>query len=230
VFRAAAKRNAKTLLVTSPAGDRQTLVAANLAIALARAGRRVTLVCADLRWPHGHELFGEFNASGLASVVEGRVGLAAAVCSTDIDGLQVLPAGCLEGDYGAALHDGALREIVGRLQRGADFVVIDAPPALAGAEAGALAELAEMVLLVGDARRTTRRQVNAMTDQLMHVSDRIIGCVIDNFGRRTRPSRPQLALVSAKTDDDGPATIGRERSADDTLLRDAVGAEDASRV
>ena len=239
VLRAAAKRNAKTLLVTSPAGDRQTMVAANLAIALARAGRRVTLVCADLRWPHGHELFGEFNASGLASVVEGRVGLADAVCSTDIDGLQVLPAGCLEGDYGAALHGGRLGQIVGRLQRGADFVVIDAPPVLAGADTGALAELAEMVLLVGDARRTTRRQMNAMTDQLMHVSDRIIGCVIDkthllhaigNFGRRIRPSRAQLALVSAETDDDGSATIWRERSADDTALRDAVGAEDASRV
>jgi len=229
VFRAATNRSAKTLLVTSPAGDRQTLVAANLAIALARAGQRVILVCADLRWPHGHELFGEFNATGLASVVEGRVGLADALRSTDTEGLQVLPAGWLEGDYGAALHGAALRQTVGRLRSAADFVVIDAPPALAGADTGALAELTEMVLLVGDARRTTRRQVNAMADQLEHVSGHIIGCVIDNFGRRTRPTHPQLALVPANAEAGRPAAEP-EQTKDDAWLMDAVGAEDASRA
>jgi len=75
-----------------------------------------------------------------------------------------------------------------RLSAAADFVVIDAPPALAGADTGALAELVEMILLVGDARRTTRRQVNATVDQLRHVNAQIIGSVVDNFGRRTRRS------------------------------------------
>jgi polysaccharide biosynthesis transport protein len=189
VFRAAAQRDAKTVLVTSPAGDRQTTVAANLAIGLTRARQRVTFVCGDMRWPHGHELFGEYNTPGLASVIEGRSGLSDALRATEVRGLDVLPAGWLEGDYGAALHGVALRRVLGRLRTTADFVVIDAPPALAGADTGALAELAEMVLVVGDARHTTRRQVNAMVGQLAHISDRIIGCVVDNYGRRTRPSR-----------------------------------------
>jgi len=186
VFRAASQRSAKTLLVTSPAGDRQTIVAANLAIALTRAGQRVVLVCADLRWPHGHELFGEYNAAGLASVVEGRTDLSDALRATDVPRLKVLPAGWLEGDYGAALQSTALRQVIGQLRGSAEFVIIDAPPALAGADTGALAELAEMVLLVGDARRTTRRQASATVEQVKHVSARVIGCVIDNFGRRTR--------------------------------------------
>jgi Mrp family chromosome partitioning ATPase len=74
-----------------------------------------------------------------------------------------------------------------------DFVVIDAPPALAGADTGALAELADMVLLVGDARHTTRRQMTATVEQLGHVSDRIIGCVVDNFGHRMRVTRSNEA-------------------------------------
>jgi len=162
-------------------------------------------------------------------VVEGRVGLADALRSTDIEGLQVLPAGWLQGDYGAALQGAALRQTVGRLRSAVDFVVIDAPPALAGADTGALAELTEMVLLVGDARRTTRRQVSAMADQLEHVSGQVIGCVIDNFGRRIRQTRPQLALVQAKADTSRP-TAEPERGKVDPWLMDAVGAEDAGRA
>jgi capsular exopolysaccharide synthesis family protein len=189
VFRAAGQRNAKTLLITSPSGARQTTLAANLAIALAQAGPSVTLVCADLRWPHGHELFGEQNSVGLASVIEGRTALDDAIRGTDIPGMNVLPAGWLEGDYGAALHGAGLRRVIGRLRTQFDFIVIDAPPALAGADTGALAELADMVLLVGDARHTTRRQMTATVEQLEHVRDRIIGCVVDNFGHRMRVTR-----------------------------------------
>lgn len=221
VFRAAAQRSAKTLLLTSPAGERQTTVAANLAIALALAGQRVTFVCADLRWPHGHELFGEYNTPGLASVIEGRAGLPDAVRATEVRGLDVLPAGWLEGDYGAALHSVALRQVVSRLRAAADFVVIDAPPALSGADTGALAELAEMVLVVGDARHTTRRQVNAMAGQLAHVSGRIIGCVVDNYGRRTRPFPRHIAFAAP----DLSADVSPNGNSGREWLTESIGAE-----
>jgi capsular exopolysaccharide synthesis family protein len=225
VFRAAAQRSARTLLVTSPAGDRQTTVAANLAIALAQAGQRVTLVCADMRWPHGHELFGEYNTVGLASVIEGRASLGDALRETAIPGLNVLAAGWLAGDYGAALHGNGLRQAIGRLRGGADFVVIDAPPALAGADTGALAELSEMVLLVGDARRTTRRQASTMVDQLEHVSGRIIGWVVDNFGRRTRPA---VAPITLRPVDPGTGEPPNGHGRPDQL-RDVIAAEESAR-
>jgi succinoglycan biosynthesis transport protein ExoP len=228
VFRHAAQRDAKTLLVTSPAGDRQTTVAVNLAIALARAGQRVTFVCADLRWPHGQELFGEYNTLGLASVIEGRIGLRDALRATEVPGLDVLPAGWLEGDYGAALHGVALRQVLCRLRATVEFLVIDAPPALAGADTGALAELAEMVLVVGDARHTTRRQVSAMAGQLAHVSGKIIGCVVDNYGRRTRPSRRPVELTAADVDTDVSPNGNRKRKAG--WLIESIGADEVSKA
>lgn len=224
VFRAAAHRNARTLLVTSPAGDRQTIVAANLAIAIAQAGQRVTLVCADMRWPHGHELFGEYNTVGLASVVEGRVNLSDALRSTDVPGLKVLAAGWLEGDYGAALHGAALRQAIARLRGSSEFVVVDAPPALAGADTGALAELTEMVLLVGDARRTTRRQATTAVDQLRHVSGRLIGWVVDNFGRRTRPAVSPMALSPVDPETGEPPN----GHAEPTQLMDVIAGKPAA--
>jgi len=76
----------------------------------------------------------KFNAGGLASVVEGRGSVADALRPTDVKGLQVLPGGLAGGRLRAALHSPALRQAMRRLSAAADFVVIDAPPALAGAD------------------------------------------------------------------------------------------------
>jgi len=82
----------------------------------------------------------------------------------------------------------------------ADIVVIDAPPVLAGADIATMVELADMVLMVGDALRTTRAQVRAAAGQLEHVREKLIGCVLDNFGRRARLLTPPLSLVTGRDD------------------------------
>ena len=58
------------ILVTSPEpGAGKTTVTANLGAAMARAGRRVVLVDADLRRPRLHLVFGLSNESGLSALL-----------------------------------------------------------------------------------------------------------------------------------------------------------------
>jgi Mrp family chromosome partitioning ATPase/capsular polysaccharide biosynthesis protein len=69
-------RHARTIMVTS-AGPREgkSTTVANLAVAFARAGRRVALVDLDLRWPSLHSLFGVQGDDGITDVVVDRVTL-----------------------------------------------------------------------------------------------------------------------------------------------------------
>jgi len=196
VLQVAASRRAKTVLVTSPAWEEKTTIAANLAIALAQPGRVVVLVCADLRWGFGHELFGLENHTGITSLLDGKTDLAPALCSTERRGLVVLPAGPAVHDPGGVLQGHALRRALGELQSRADFVVVDAPPVLATADVVALAELSEMILLTADARKSTRAQVRAAVHELEHVREKLIGCVLDNVGRAVRlPKENQKLLL-----------------------------------
>lgn len=207
LLRMSAQRGAKLLLITSPTGDSQSAVCANVAITLAQAGRRVVLVHADLRRPHGHELFGIDPAPGLADVLEGRAGLPEVLLQPDILGLQILQAGVLTGDVGKALHASKLAQILEHLRALADIVVIDAPAALAGADIATVAELADVVLMVGDARRTTRAQVRAAAGQLEHVRAKLIGCVLNDFDRRIRLVTPPLSLVTGRDAHAHPRTM-----------------------
>ena len=195
VLQAAALRRAKTLLVTSPGPEDKSTVAANLAAAIAISGRRVVLVCADLREGNAHRLFGLKAGLGVTSVVFGEAELADALSTTAVHGLEVLAAGPQSPDPSSVLQSRAFKDLLQMLRAGADMVVIEAPPVLTRADAAAMAEEADMLLLVADARISSRADVRATVAELDRMRGRLIGCVLDNVGRAVRlatPSRPVL--------------------------------------
>jgi capsular exopolysaccharide synthesis family protein len=222
LLRTANRQGAKTLLVTSPSGEGTTVVTANLAAAMAQSGRRVVLVCADLRRPRTHEMFGVDNEAGLTTVVNGRLDLPKALLATNVDGLRLLAAG-EPADPGAVLLAPALQKTLDELRNIADLVVVDAPPVLAGPDTAIVAELVEMILLVAEAQRTTGTEVWGVAHQ-EQIREKLVGCVLDNAGRRPRPSEVphrhpdtrDRASTTSSTQDDGrldvrvPATARSE--------------------
>jgi len=197
VLQVAGWRRANVLLVSSPSHEGKTAVAANLAAALALPGRTVVLVGADLQWGRTHALFGLDNRLGLANVVNGDVKLVDALRRTEVSGLQVLTGGQADSDPSSVLQSTAFWNLLDDLRSEADFVVIDAPPVLAGADTAALAELGAMILLVADARASTRAEVRTAMRELSHVHDDVVGWVLDNVGQARRLPTPYVVAPAA---------------------------------
>jgi polysaccharide biosynthesis transport protein len=194
VITAAAARGARTLLVTSPSWEKKSVVAANLAVALAQSGRPTVLVCADLRWGSAHDLLGVAGDDGLTTVLDRRIDLLTVQRSAGIANLRVIPPGPLPADPAAFLQRPALRTVLGELRSQADFVIIDAPPVLATSDTVPLTRLAEMIVLVGDARKSTRTHLQAAMGELHEAAGKLIGSVLGNVGRyrwlRRQPGGP----------------------------------------
>jgi tyrosine-protein kinase len=197
IVQVAAAPGTTTLVITSPAREDKDTVAANLAVALAQAGWSTALVCADLRWGRIHELFGAENTEGLVGLIDRRTDLANALIPTGISALRVLPAGSPPLDTGAVLQGSAFRSVLTGLSRWADFVIIDAPPVLASADAAPLADLADTILLVTDAHRTTRVQVEAAIGELAQFRGKFAGCVFTSAGMRRLLPRSRAPLPIA---------------------------------
>jgi Mrp family chromosome partitioning ATPase len=129
-------------------------------------------------------LLGVPNETGLATLLDGRAELASVLRAPGIHGLRVLPPGPLPADPAEFLQRPALRTVLGELRSRSDFVVIDAPPLLATSDTVPLARLTEMILLVGDARKSTRGHLDAAIHEAGEVTGKLIGSVLYNVGHR----------------------------------------------
>ncbi len=191
IVQAAAWQDARTILVASPEGADEALVAGNLAAALALAGQHVVLVCADPRRARTQEQFGVAASTGLTGVLNGDASLATAIRRTDLPTLEILPAGPDSNGSASVIRASELRSILRGIRDGADFIIIDGPGILTAPEASVLAELADMVLLTADAGKATRTGVRAAARELQQVHLVIDGCVLTGLGpgRHISPRR-----------------------------------------
>jgi capsular exopolysaccharide synthesis family protein len=172
----------KVLLVTSPLqGEGKSTTAANLATVLAQAGQRVLLVGADLRRPSVHSFFGLSNRIGLSSVLSGQAQLAEAVQDPGIRDLRVMPGGPIPPNPAELLGSPRMKDLLTEVSDVADWIVLDGPPVLGLADALVLSAIADGTLMVVN-EATNRRILAHARDQLVKVSSRTVGVVLNNFG------------------------------------------------
>ena len=181
MFVAAAERGIKTVMVVSAlAGEGKSTTAANLAVTLAQADKKVVLVSADLRRPRVHEFFGLAGDRGLSEVLEGDRRAWESLRSGRIDNLWVMSSGKVSDHPTELLQSRDMQELIAEQREVVDFIVIDCPPVLAVADALVLAPLVDCVLYVADATATPRGAVVQARAQLDQVGARVLGAVLNN--------------------------------------------------
>jgi len=187
------KRN--TILLTSSEGSEgKSTVAANLAVVLAESGLRVVLVSADLRKPTLSSFFGvNETEKGLTSVLVGDATLTEALVSVPLQSgrnLYLLPSGPLPQNPAEVLGSQAMRDTLQTIERaGADFILIDSPPVLPVADALALSQFTDGVLVLAVAGRTPKGHVGETLERLRQVNAEIVGVVLNGVPTRGRYSR-----------------------------------------
>jgi capsular exopolysaccharide synthesis family protein len=172
---------AKTILITSARqGEGKTSTAANLAVALAQAGRSVVLISADLRNPRVHAVFGIGNEQGLGQVLDGTLPLDEAIVETDLAELRILPSGPVDAvdEPVELLQSDRMGEVLQECCR-SDFVIVDGPPIFPVADSLVLADLVDGVLFVTDAQSSTQASVAQSRRQIHQVGGRILGGILN---------------------------------------------------
>lgn len=176
----------KVLVFTSPAPrDGKTTVITNVAIALAELGMRVALLDCDLREPRLQDVFGLPNTWGLSSVVSGDISLAdcpleALVHTTEIPSLHVITSGPGTATISGVLASKRLQELVERLRKEFDAVLIDTPPVLQFVDARIAGRQADGVVLVVRANSTDRAEALSAAQRLFEDGTRLIGAVLND--------------------------------------------------
>lgn len=201
-----------SMIMFTSAGPHEgkSVTAANLAIALARAGRDVVLVDLNLGKPAIGNLFGVTGREGVAEVLAGRTVIESALIDVparsdrtagpagfELGGrLRILPAGTMSPTLADLAGTQAMGEMLGGAQEAAELVLIEAPPLLDGGDAIALSAQVEAIVFVARARKA-RRAVLEEVRRLLEGSPAVkLGVVVTAADLETDDADGALAPVA----------------------------------
>jgi non-specific protein-tyrosine kinase len=198
-----------SILVTSAIPrDGKSIIAANLAIFMAKAGKNTLLIDADLRRPTQHTLFNlPAGTIGLSNAVmafgtqvntmpssynqyfspsSNGSSLAPFIHSVGIPNLWIMPSGPLPPNPSELLDSKAMQRFLTIIENcGVDIVIFDSPPLLGLSDASILAPKVDGALVVVDISRANKGKLKQLKAVLSQTGANVLGCVI-NKQRKSR--------------------------------------------
>jgi capsular exopolysaccharide synthesis family protein len=170
------------------------MVAWNLAVTEAHAGKRILFIEADLRRPTLAEQLHLSGEIGLGLVLAG--GLEAKAAIQKAQGVDVLPAGPLPPNPAELIDSQRMEDLLEWAEREYDRVVVDTPPAAVVADALPLIKRVDRMLVVVRLRRTARDAAERLREQLANIDAPVIGIVINGAGAKADDSYYRSPAIS----------------------------------
>jgi len=198
-FASLASDGVRTIVVTSAVEQEgKSTTAANLAVAEARAGKRVALVDLDLRVPYLDRFFRLTRGEGVTDVALGNATLQEALKPIDLGtgmptdatptplastaaergSLSVLIAGPRPPDPGEFIGSQRLRQIVDELAEMFDLVIIDTPPVLRVGDAMTLSTSVDGILVVTKLNVIRRQMLSELRQALAAAPAAKLGFIV----------------------------------------------------
>ena len=173
-------RRMKRVLVTSSIPQEgKSLVAANLACALARTDRpRTILIEGDLRRPTLSGLFEVETANGIAEFLEGKCALEECIYCIEGAGVWLLPAGRFTANPQELVKSERLASMIAEVSAWFDWVVIDSPPVLPLADTSIWMRIADGILLAARQGKTEKKALKSCVEALDQ--EKIIGAILNS--------------------------------------------------
>jgi capsular exopolysaccharide synthesis family protein len=184
LFFSTSGQNHKVIQVTSPLpSDGKSTVTANLAIAIAKSGKRVLVLDADFRRPALTHMLGEPETDhiGLAGIIAGKTTFASAVVKTRVDNLFFLPVCQRPTQPSEMLSTPEFKQLIDEARENYDLVLIDTPPVLPVTDPCVVAARVDGVILTLRLRRGVQEAATRAVEMLRDIDANVLGIVVNGW-------------------------------------------------
>ncbi len=167
----------KTILIASmEPKEGKTATAVNLAMAISQYKSSVLLIDADLRKPDVHNVFKLDNGRGLSDYLAGDPNIKIHKAMKSLD---VITAGGLLPNPSELLGSERMVELLKRLGKKYDIIVIDSPPLMSVTDALILSKVVDGTLVVARAGKTTYEVARKGLKSLSDLNSHVLGIVLN---------------------------------------------------
>ena len=172
----------QALAIISPdSGDGKTYCAANLAVTLAQLGGRTLLVDADMRGPRVHEVFRVSNRAGLSGILSGRADKGVIQQVPGVTSLFILPVGTTPPNPLELVERPAFGLLMRELASKFDYVVVDTPAAVYGADAAVIAARCGTALVIARKDASRVGMLQELVGSFAGSPAKLAGVVMNEF-------------------------------------------------
>lgn len=198
-----AHRALKVIVVTSSvAQEGKSTISANLAVALSQSKNRVLLIDADMQSPSQHLIWNLHNQEGLGDLISSNSPLKSGLVKATRK-LEVLTAGPETSQSLSLLDSAQMVSLLGQARDNFDYVIIDAPPLANTADALALGQMSDGILLVARPKVLDHQSAASTQKVLAGYEDKVLGVVVNGlpqneFSTTTYPNK-ELARIRTET-------------------------------
>ncbi|HEX2947235.1 MAG TPA: polysaccharide biosynthesis tyrosine autokinase [Clostridia bacterium] len=173
-------RQVKLIMVTSPGpAEGKSTTAANIAISMAQAGKKVLLMDGDLRKPRVHKYFSLANDVGLTDIIVNDFPLKFVIKTVNgIQNLEVILSGTLPPNPTEILESKKMADFITRVREEYEMIILDTPPVGQLTDGAIMASISDGVILVvasGESNIDMARRARAALER---VNAKIIGTVL----------------------------------------------------
>jgi len=179
---------AQTIMITSPnPAEGKSLTIANFAVTIAQSGKKVIIVDTDLRKPVQHNIFNLSNHHGLSEIViDTQTKITDILQSTGVENLWLLNSGVIPPNTAELLGSERLKTIINELKSYADIVLFDSAPVLPVSDAIILSTRVDGVILICEAGKTRKNELQRSVQELERVHTHILGVLLNRVSKHTK--------------------------------------------
>ncbi len=170
-------------VTSSTESEGKTTCSSNIALSLAKSGKSVLLIDADLRKPAVYKTLGvalDDDDLGVYDIVSGNKPFEEAVKYVEKYNLYLLVSAVPVTDPSEVLASRKMEAIISEARKSFDYVIVDCPPAGVVADAAIVSNYTDSIIFVTAENKVSLPQVEYALSDLMTTKSEILG-VIYNY-------------------------------------------------
>lgn len=171
------------MITSACENEGKSTVTINVALSLAREGKKVIVIDADLRKPAIYKMLDipKRQVTDLVKLLQGECGLDEVIYKEEKLGVDLIMSSKGYSNTHEFIKSGAMMDLIKKCRAMADYIIIDTPPMALVSDAEVLLDQVDFAAMVVRQDYSYEKDISGCIDIMNDSNAKLLGCVLNDY-------------------------------------------------